>query len=257
MNKEKGCEMGLDIYFHRGVGDLHPENSINGVKSAFNMGCFVEVDVRLSKDHQAFLMHDETLKRTTNAGEDIQNIPVKELTYNTISKTSLCSGDYTTCPPPLLEDVLQLASANINREVVLDVKDPRAYPICFDLIRTYEVESQITFTASNIEDLVACKKALPDSSTSLWLNDLSSKLYQDAVNAKEIDYIVYIVWHDLKNQPKPASIEEIVKANKEKPLVVYEAPWKKRRLVELYQAGVRRLMFDKSSDCYNAFKGLV
>ena len=53
---------------HRGAGKLAPENTL----AAFRVGAgygyrMFECDVKLSADEVPFLLHDATLKRTTNA----------------------------------------------------------------------------------------------------------------------------------------------------------------------------------------------
>ena len=55
---------------HRGDQDHYPENSGEGVLSAVLMGAdCIEIDIRLTKDCVPVLMHDATLKRTTNVVE--------------------------------------------------------------------------------------------------------------------------------------------------------------------------------------------
>lgn len=52
---------------HRGDVQHYPENSLEAILSALMMGAdVVEIDVRLTKDNVMVLMHDATLKRTTN-----------------------------------------------------------------------------------------------------------------------------------------------------------------------------------------------
>ena len=52
---------------HRGDAQYYPENSIEGIISAIQMGAdIIEVDVRYTKDGVAVLLHDATLSRTTN-----------------------------------------------------------------------------------------------------------------------------------------------------------------------------------------------
>ena len=53
--------------FHRGDGEYYPENSIEGIISAVQMGADnLELDLRLTKDGVVVLMHDATLNRTTD-----------------------------------------------------------------------------------------------------------------------------------------------------------------------------------------------
>lgn len=52
---------------HRGASHLAPENTLSAVRSALARGAdMVEVDVRRSADGALVLLHDESLRRTTN-----------------------------------------------------------------------------------------------------------------------------------------------------------------------------------------------
>src|SRR3954454_22287764 len=61
---------------HRGAGKLAPENTL----AAFRVGAAhgyraFECDVRLSADGVPFLLHDDTLQRTTSAGGLASDLP--------------------------------------------------------------------------------------------------------------------------------------------------------------------------------------
>ncbi|HID07521.1 MAG TPA: glycerophosphodiester phosphodiesterase, partial [Armatimonadetes bacterium] len=52
---------------HRGFSARYPENTLLSFRKAVELGVDgVELDVRLSKDGMAVLMHDATVDRTTN-----------------------------------------------------------------------------------------------------------------------------------------------------------------------------------------------
>ena len=52
---------------HRGAGKLAPENTLASMRAGFAHGYrMVEFDVKLSADGVPFLLHDDTLDRTTN-----------------------------------------------------------------------------------------------------------------------------------------------------------------------------------------------
>ena len=52
---------------HRGVKNLKPENTLESITRAFDLGLeCVEIDVKVSKDNIPLLLHDDTLDRTTN-----------------------------------------------------------------------------------------------------------------------------------------------------------------------------------------------
>lgn len=56
---------------HRGAGRLAPENTLAAFKLGHAWGYrMFECDVRLSADGQAFLLHDDTLERTTDGEGD-------------------------------------------------------------------------------------------------------------------------------------------------------------------------------------------
>ena len=51
---------------HRGVKNLKPENTLESIKTAFDLGLeCVEIDVKVSQDNIPLLLHDDTLDRTT------------------------------------------------------------------------------------------------------------------------------------------------------------------------------------------------
>ena len=55
------------IIGHRGVAAYAPENTLEGIRTAAEMGLdWVELDVKLTKDGVPIIFHDEELDRTTN-----------------------------------------------------------------------------------------------------------------------------------------------------------------------------------------------
>ncbi|MBQ1411146.1 MAG: glycerophosphodiester phosphodiesterase [Oscillospiraceae bacterium] len=90
-------------YAHRGVHAIQagiPENSIRAFRLAANNGYGAELDVRLSRDGNLVVMHDESLKRTTGA-----NASVSAVTAQVLSQLTL---EGTREKVPFLEDVLPL-----------------------------------------------------------------------------------------------------------------------------------------------------
>lgn len=55
------------IIGHRGACGYAPENTLESIRTAADMGVeWVELDVKLTKDQIPIIFHDETLERTTN-----------------------------------------------------------------------------------------------------------------------------------------------------------------------------------------------
>jgi len=54
-------------FAHRGGAGVWPENTLEAFRGAIELGCtHVETDVRMTRDGQIVVFHDETLERTTN-----------------------------------------------------------------------------------------------------------------------------------------------------------------------------------------------
>jgi glycerophosphoryl diester phosphodiesterase len=68
------------VISHRGAGALAPENTLEGIRAAaLCKADYVEVDVRLSRDGELVLMHDESVDRTTNGKGLVEELDLKEL----------------------------------------------------------------------------------------------------------------------------------------------------------------------------------
>ena len=65
---------------HRGVKDLEPENTLQSISKAFELGLeCVEVDVKISKDKIPVLIHDDNLERTTSGFGIVSNFTFEEI----------------------------------------------------------------------------------------------------------------------------------------------------------------------------------
>lgn len=107
------------IIGHRGCAAYAPENTIEGIHTAADMGVeWVELDVKLTKDHVPVIFHDDTLERTTNG-----HGPVAGKTYEELMELECGSwfGDsFTGIKIPTLEeavDVLIERNLGLNLEI--------------------------------------------------------------------------------------------------------------------------------------------
>ena len=67
---------------HRGVKNLKPENTLESIKTAFDLGLkCVEIDVKVSKDNIPLLLHDDTLDRTTNGSGLVCDFTFDQINY--------------------------------------------------------------------------------------------------------------------------------------------------------------------------------
>ncbi|MBR1865186.1 MAG: glycerophosphodiester phosphodiesterase, partial [Lachnospiraceae bacterium] len=100
---------------HRGLFDRKlsiPENSMLAFERAVSYGFGIELDVRLTRDHELVVFHDATLKRMCGV-----NKAVSGLTYEELCRYPL---DHTGQRIPRLEDVLNLVDAKVP--LIIEIK---------------------------------------------------------------------------------------------------------------------------------------
>lgn len=110
----------LLITAHRGGHLRAPENSLAAIEEAVAEGAdIVEIDIKVSVDGVPFLMHDQTVTRTTGGTGDAEH-----LTYAQVRRLTLKGGQE---PPPTLLAALRRTCGRVM--VDLDLKTERVAPI--------------------------------------------------------------------------------------------------------------------------------
>jgi glycerophosphoryl diester phosphodiesterase len=102
-SKEKRAPFAGRNFAHRGLHRLDksvPENSLPAFDAAARIGYGVELDVRITKDGELVVFHDDNTKRV--CGVDGR---VEDLTWPELCKLRLCGTEYGI---PLLTEVLEL-----------------------------------------------------------------------------------------------------------------------------------------------------
>lgn len=114
---EKQCsKFAKHNYAHRGLHSkdkVITENSLAAFERAANFGYGIELDIRLSKDGQVVVFHDDRLNRV--CGYDAR---VDELDYSDLIKLHLCDTDEKM---PLFTDVLKLIDGRVP--VIVEIKN--------------------------------------------------------------------------------------------------------------------------------------
>ena len=91
---------------HRGVAGLAPENTLNAMQKAYELGVeWVEFDVMLTKNGEAIVIHDITLDRTTNGTGN-----VAEVNYEDIAKLDAgewFAKEFSGAHVPTFSEILQ------------------------------------------------------------------------------------------------------------------------------------------------------
>ncbi len=106
---------------HRGGARLWPENSLRGVRESLALGAdLVELDVHLAADGALAVIHDATLRRTTDCRGRVRTRTSEELRQARLRGPD---GRVTTEHLPMLDDVLPIVGAS-RGGLLLEVKVP-------------------------------------------------------------------------------------------------------------------------------------
>ena len=109
---------------HRGERYTSPENTLTAFKRAISYGVdMIETDIRMTKDLEMVIMHDERVDRTTD-GQGL----VKDLTLAQFKKLNAAHDfeDFAPEAPPTLRAFLELCAKHPSLLINFELKD---YPI--------------------------------------------------------------------------------------------------------------------------------
>jgi glycerophosphoryl diester phosphodiesterase len=180
--------MNLDmvrVTSHRGFSSGIPENTLPAIEKAIEeQADCVEVDVRVTKDGELVLLHDESLKRTTGVNKKIW-----QLTLDEVSKLDAGSWKdkaYTGTQIPTLREVFELCKGKINLN--LDLKYRNAEEGLEEkvvaLIQEYDMQWQCVISSTNLGVLERIKELDPDIRTGY----ITYQIYSGYYNSDYIDF---------------------------------------------------------------------
>ena len=169
---------------HRGVKDLCPENTLESIVRAYEIGLrFVEIDVKISKDKLPILLHDDTLDRTTNGS----GLAI-DYDYEYIKKLDAGKFFYkkkTNIFVPKLEDILNYCITN-NGNLNIELKPNKN----FEKENTFQIykltqninQIDIFFSSFDIISILEISKLYPQSIRSFLLDDFKEYNIDDLIN---------------------------------------------------------------------------
>lgn len=209
------------IIAHRGARSLAPENTLMAAQIGYDLGADMwELDVAMTYDDQLVVIHDETLKRTSNAVAYyptkspwyVRNFTLEELRkldfgswfidkdpFKTIKDGIVTKEDQEkmkNLPIPTLEEAL-LLTKDLNWRVNVEIKDLSSTPDddavvvekVVSLIEKLDMVNSVIISSFKHDYLVQVKKINPNIATAALveqgLNDpvsLLTKLGAQAYN---------------------------------------------------------------------------
>ncbi len=169
---------------HRGVKDLCPENTLESITRAFEIGLtFVEIDVKISKDKLPILLHDDTLDRTTNGS----GLAI-DYDYENIKKLDAGKFFYkknTNIFVPKLEDTLNLCinnNGNLNIELKPNKNFEKENTLqIYELTKNFH-QIDIFFSSFDMISILEISKLYPQSFRSFLLEDFKEYSIDDLIN---------------------------------------------------------------------------
>ncbi|WP_262060033.1 glycerophosphodiester phosphodiesterase [Streptomyces sp. STR69] len=122
------------VVAHRGASAYAPENTLASIDKAARLGFqWVENDVQRTKDGELVVIHDDSLKRTTDVAKvfpDRAPWKVKDFTAAEIARLDAGSWfgpAYTGTRVPTLTQYMREVEHN-HQSLLLEIKNPELYP---------------------------------------------------------------------------------------------------------------------------------
>ena len=235
---------------HRGVKDLCPENTLESIIKAFDLGLsFVEIDVKISKDRVPILLHDDTLDRTTNGSglaidydyENIKKLDAGKFFYK----------ENTNIFVPKLEDILSLCNnGNLNIELKpnKNFEKENVYQI-YKIIKNIN-QIDIFFSSFDMISILEISKLYPQSIRSFLLDDFKEYNIDDLISIS--------INHDLKICGLNIDLvtADIIKKIKESNMAITVYSDKNINLssaIDIFSIGVDSIFVDNPLDLLGKF----
>jgi len=151
---------------HRGVKDIAPENTLESINRAIDFKLkWIEVDVKISKDHIPFLLHDDDLNRTTTEIGSPLDLNYKEI--RKLDAGQWFDKKYKGAYPPTLKEVMQLCSQK-KIGINIELKPNKGFEkenvvAIINLIKKFNFKVNFYFSSFDYFSAVLIKELFPES----------------------------------------------------------------------------------------------
>jgi glycerophosphoryl diester phosphodiesterase len=226
--------------------DPIPENTLAAIRIAHSRGIkWVECDVKLTADQVAIVIHDDTLKRTTDAqGSDAERL-VSEMTYAEIVQYDAgikYSPKFAGERVPRFIDFLLLLK-KFNMGLMLEIKPIKGFEVettrkIVEILNECNLQAYPklllqSFSIKSVEEVIALD---PKLNTGLLIETWENP--QDILN--KLQCTALVAYHEILN-------EERVKVIKQETATPYLFSWTvndAKKASELYSYGVDVIISD-------------
>lgn len=151
------------IFAHRGASAHAPENTLAAFELALEHGAdAIELDVKLSADGTAVVIHDATVDRTTGAHGRVNDLSLAQL--RALDAGSSKAANFHGEKIPMLEEVFEAVGRRtfINVELTnYDSLDDHLVETVCMLVRKFNVQDRIMFSSFRASNLNKARGLLP------------------------------------------------------------------------------------------------
>jgi len=145
---------------HRGDWTNHPENTLPAFQDAVTIGAdMLELDVKVTLDGRAVLLHDDTLNRIWSVAR-----AVRDMTWQEIREA--CLGPYQI---PLFEDIV----SELDIPMMVDFTDDEAVDSIVEVLRKQPDLDRFLVVTGRVSAIRRVKQLLPIVTTGLTWDKLS------------------------------------------------------------------------------------
>jgi glycerophosphoryl diester phosphodiesterase len=152
------------IFAHRGASAQAPENTLAAFELAIAQNAdAIELDVKLSADGYAVVIHDPTVDRTTGSKGRVKDLSLAEL--RSLDAGTFFSEKYSGERIPTLEDVFESVGKRIFINVELtnytSPRDQLVETVCM-LVKKFGLQQHVMFSSFFASNLSKARAYLPD-----------------------------------------------------------------------------------------------
>lgn len=175
----------VEVVAHRGASADAPENTLPAFKLGWELADADELDIYLSKDGEAVVMHDASTKRTAGVDKPIAEQTLAEL--KALDAGAWKAPSWAGTRIPTLVEVLALVPE--GKRLFIEIKaGPEVVPALVKAVQeSKKTSKQLALIAFNLETLKLAKSKLPDL-PAYWL--ASAKEDKKTGKAPSIDDLI-------------------------------------------------------------------
>lgn len=178
----------LRLSAHRGAHSVAPENTVEAYQEAIFMGYgAIELDPRFSTDGEIFIMHDDTVDRTTNGTGNIAEMTSLQIKALEIDVSNYPEYANQILRVPTFDEAIKvIATGNVILNVdgsKVDWSNGTFTKKIVDTLKKYGIYEKTYFVISDAAQRASFNALYPDAVVS-WLHTNASSIDSAITTAK-------------------------------------------------------------------------